>query len=679
MGRSGEPAGLEDGQLVSWSLRTLVCSGGYLRWDQLTEAESLLRVSHVPAPPEKTLSNHRSLRRWLERHAEQAGRDDATPDVLRVCAQRLAGLFGLTEVERDLIVFAALSRAIRGVRECLELGASGSRRGFMTVIAGSIGHDPDAVIGALRPEGFLAATGLLRVAPGDGGGPLLLPEPIELALRDDVATDAEVAARFRPVEPPADLGLDDFAHLGEPLDAALALLERAVAAHRPGTNVLVAGPSGSGRTQLVRSLAARLGATLHPAAADPDDSPYGASDRIDRLSGLQQLLARLPAALILVDDADLELGMGQHVCFGSDDRLKVLRTFRDTPVPTVWVVSQAQGMDPAVLRQLDACIQVPAPGREERRRLLERHLARAPLAPDRVSLIASCANVTPADLSRAAEVASVFASDGPARVAAAFDRALESTLALRGEALVSDDPHAGESFDLELANASAILHDLVSALARDPTGRFCFHGPPGSGKTAFAHHLARTLGLQLVLRRASDLLDKFVGQTEQAIAAAFRDAQPGRALLLLDEADSFLHTRSDATHGWEVSMVNELLVGLEAYRGLVVCCTNLMPSLDSAALRRFDLMVGFAPLTPAQRRRLLGDLAGTDPATLPAGLVRRLDALPDLTAGDYAALRRQSRFRPGRLTAGEVMEALEQRKRVGQAVGRRVGFGVSPV
>jgi SpoVK/Ycf46/Vps4 family AAA+-type ATPase len=126
-------------------------------------------------------------------------------------------------------------------------------------------------------------------------------------------------------------------------------------------------------------------------------------------------------------------------------------------------------------------------------------------------------------------------------------------------------------------------------------------------------------------------------------------------------------------------MVNELLVGLEAYRGLVVCCTNLMPSLDSAALRRFDLMVGFAPLTPVQRRRLLGDLAGIDPVALPAGLVRRLDALPDLTAGDFAALRRQSRFRPGRLTAGEGVEALEQRKRVGQEVGRRVGFAFSPL
>ena len=59
------------------------------------------------------------------------------------------------------------------------------------------------------------------------------------------------------------------------------------------------------------------------------------------------------------------------------------------------------------------------------------------------------------------------------------------------------------------------------------------------------------------------------------------------AILLIDEVDSFLQDRRHAQRSWELSGVNEMLTQMESYQGVFIGSTNLMSSLDSAALRRF--------------------------------------------------------------------------------------------
>ena len=69
---------------------------------------------------------------------------------------------------------------------------------------------------------------------------------------------------------------------------------------------------------------------------------------------------------------------------------------------------------------------------------------------------------------------------------------------------------------------------------------FAFTAFPGTGKTAWAHYLGRVLGKRVIVKRCSDLLDCFVGMTEKKIAAAFEEAKTENAILVMDEADSFL-------------------------------------------------------------------------------------------------------------------------------------------
>ena len=79
---------------------------------------------------------------------------------------------------------------------------------------------------------------------------------------------------------------------------------------------------------------------------------------------------------------------------------------------------------------------------------------------------------------------------------------------------------------------------------------FCFYSPAGTGKSELARHIADALEKPLLVKRASDLLDKYVGETEQHIAEMFSDARQREVVLVQDEADSFLHEQCSARQSW---------------------------------------------------------------------------------------------------------------------------------
>jgi hypothetical protein len=181
---------------------------------------------------------------------------------------------------------------------------------------------------------------------------------------------------------------------------------------------------------------------------------------------------------------------------------------------------------------------------------------------------------------------------------------------------------------------------------------------PGTGKSEFVRYLAHRLGRPLEVRRASDILDKYVGGTEQNIASAFESALRDEALLLFDEADSFLQDRGGAQRSWEVTAVNEFLQQLEVFPGVVACTTNLFDKLDQASLRRFVFKIEFKFLRPEQSllafRRTLTDLGYT--GEVPAAVEIELTRIPNLAPGDFAAVKRRLTGR-GKPVSSEILLA----------------------
>jgi transitional endoplasmic reticulum ATPase len=191
-----------------------------------------------------------------------------------------------------------------------------------------------------------------------------------------------------------------------------------------------------------------------------------------------------------------------------------------------------------------------------------------------------------------------------------------------------------EAYDPALAHADHDLAALAERLAAAPSRGWSLllGGPSGTGKSAYAHHLAARLGIEVEERRGSDLLSPFVGGTEANIARAFRDAEDAGALLLIDEADVFLFDRARAERSWETSMVAEMLRWMEDARAPFVATTNFADRLDPATQRRFTLRATFRPLPAGTAATLFARWFG-EPAPEP---------LDGLVPGDFALVARRA-------------------------------------
>ena len=124
-----------------------------------------------------------------------------------------------------------------------------------------------------------------------------------------------------------------------------------------------------------------------------------------------------------------------------------------------------------------------------------------------------------------------------------------------------------------------------------------FYGKPGTGKSITAEAIAKELGKQVYRVNYSQLESKYVGETPKNIKHAFKVARENDAVLIFDEADSFLGKRltsvtQSADYGVNITR-SVLLMELEQFSGVVIFTTNLIENYDEAFKRRILLSVHF--------------------------------------------------------------------------------------
>ena len=204
--------------------------------------------------------------------------------------------------------------------------------------------------------------------------------------------------------------------------------------------------------------------------------------------------------------------------------------------------------------------------------------------------------------------------------------------------------------------------------------KLLFWGDPGTGKTAFAHHLAKVIGTYITLKRASDLLSMWVGETEKSIRATFEEAETDESILLIDEADSFLQKRDRAHAPWTVTQTNELLTQIEAFTGILICCTNMLDSLDSAVLRRFAWKVEFCPLDCHKALRLIR--AYFPDVCFSSKELTELSGIDGLTPGDVFSVWEKAYIQPDQeIDAGSIIQLIRKELRYkNKSMSRRIGF-----
>jgi hypothetical protein len=134
-----------------------------------------------------------------------------------------------------------------------------------------------------------------------------------------------------------------------------------------------------------------------------------------------------------------------------------------------------------------------------------------------------------------------------------------------------------------------------------------FWGPPGTGKTMMAGIIARELGMELFRIDLSQVVSKYIGETEKNLGRAFDEATRNNAVLLFDEADSLFSKRTEVKSSndrYANLEVNFLLQRMESFEGVTILTTNAEKSIDDAFKRRIRFKIEFPFPDEKQRGEL---------------------------------------------------------------------------
>jgi SpoVK/Ycf46/Vps4 family AAA+-type ATPase len=595
-------------------------------------------------------------------------------------AQRL----GLGEIERALLEFGVGIRLVESVASWFE-SARTRRRDLYAVIARALDVSEQEVHRALSPTSSLIQARLIQLPDDRREAEFGAPEWLaELFARHHADCQDLFSSLFREA-PPSSLSADDFPHVRGPLDIATSLLRHALANRTPGLNVLLYGPPAAGKTELARVLAQSSGVRLLEVSVEGGEGEaLSGHGRFDAYALTQRVLRGSHNEIILFDEVEeaLEtrrmpsmLRMFEGFAAGARDKGWINRTLEDNPRPAIWIANSVDRLDAALLRRFTFVIELRTPPASVRRSIIERYTKDLAVSDVWKDEVAQDTRLAPGHIEAAARAARmVDANCTP--VEDVLTAVLMAGWSAQGLAQRPMPVHKDlGAWDPDLVNASCDLEHVAKSAAVAKRGAILLYGPPGTGKSAFAKYLAEALHRELLVRRASDLLSKWVGESEQNLAAMFVEARATGAVLLLDEADGFLADRAGAMHRWELTQVNELLVQMEAYDGIFLCATNLVDALDAAAFRRFALKIRLDPLRPDQRWKLYCATLTRFGLEADERMRPAVDRVGDLTPGDFAAVVRGAALKGPPDCALALLKSLEEERKMKPGKGREeIGF-----
>ena len=579
----------------------------------------------------------------------------------------LSEMAGLSKVEGEILHLSVIQGQSPMLAKVLEMVGPLSLGAIQKLYSVVLGHPLAEISKALRSSGTLSRTGLLKIDHNryTFAGKVEILTGLVDRLADEHQNPFDLFLGNFEVSPAPVLEPSHYEYLKDDVSLITAYLRQAMAERRSGVNILIHGLPGTGKSQLVRVISESLGYPLFEIATEDEDGDALKGEtrfRSYRLS--QAILNRSGGNLICFDEVEDVFRQRQEEHSyerGNQSGLKgwINRTLESNPVPAFWVTNNIN-IDPAFIRRFDFVLKMDIPPRSVRSKVLSQYLEGLAVETGTKNSLADHEQLTPAIVERATKVLrAVHTEDSLIDLGKVLSRIVGNTLEAQGvsrEAKVSVQHQT--TYRPELLNADCDLIELKAGLMKHGQGRLCLYGPAGSGKTAYGNHIAEALDRPLLVKRASDLQSKWVGGTEKNLAAMFQEAKQERAVLLLDESDSFLRERKDAERSWEISQVNEMLTQMETFDGVFIASTNLMDSLDSACLRRFDLKIEFRHLKPEGSWTLFQDTASSLGLEVGESDRHKLGRIRHLTPGDFANVMRQSRLQPIK-SAAQLLDQLK--------------------
>ena len=649
-----------------WATRLSICFHGACRTlNNGMNSEELRQI--IGITPLSGLIPQDSLAPLLRTRAEELVRlQPRRKNTLRRNTAMLGKLLDLSPLQIDIVTFFAMTQQHPYLHEVFENTRVSTYDQLIHTLVVALKARETDIREAMARDSILRQTRLvtIEVCSISGGINVSMPQSLRMALFTKANDVRMLMDSFLELAPASQLDRDDFKHLGRETELLTQYLASARSANRRGVNILIYGPPGTGKTEYARWLAGHLKQPLYQVkTVDDEGNPIHALDRLSYFQ-LSQCFLQKSDTLVLFDEIEEVFPDNQGNVPGGrakTNKLFINHILEENPIPAIWISNEIDHIDKAYLRRFDFSFEMGVPSLPVRRQILHRYLDSHGVREDTVEFLTQFDELSPAQVEKAAKILHAV-EDTSAREDHLALILRNSQSLLKQKTLEGALNTIDSSFHLDYLNADCDLPQLVDQLQASPhpRGALCFYGPPGTGKTALANYLARQIGRPLVVRRASDLIASYVGETEQNLAKTFRGAQHDGAILLIDEADSFLHDREEARHSWEITAVNEMLTQMELFSGLLICTTNRLGHLDPASLRRFAFKIKFHYLTPEQCWQLFQAQAGPLPSGNESAYRQALNRLSTLTAGDFATVRRQSALLNLKLSAEEWLHRLTE-------------------
>ena len=352
---------------------------------------------------------------------------------------------------------------------------------------------------------------------------------------DSVPGDVDVHRLLLDVASPSELDWSDFDHVAEARDHVESILKGALRTGALGVNILVYGPPGTGKTEFCKTLSARLEVKLYSVGeSDEHGGEPSRNERLQELRLTQRLLAPGHESILLFDEMEdllADQGVGRVLKLfglpgprGQGSKVFIHRLLEQTPVPTLWTANDVRAISQTVLSRTMFAMELRQPTERVRARIWARQLAHHGIesGEEEARALATEFDVTPGVASGATDAA---------RLSGGGLTAVRRGVRSLARVLSAEKPPQGtpEKFDPTLISANGDPVRFAERLVESGKRRFslCLQGPPGKGKSVYVRYLAERLGLEVVQKRASDLMSCFVGNRTTDCRGLRRGARRG--------------------------------------------------------------------------------------------------------------------------------------------------------
>jgi len=523
-----------------------------------------------------------------------------------------ASAMQMSEVEHDVIVFAWLSTSSEEWRGLFRHLVKGNYD-FLELMSTALDHPFNEVLDAVYKKPYI-----MNLSSHDYGYTYLKikkelfdmfsslgrgESPVDLLLTETISS--------------SHLNLISFNHLQDDIKIMVDLLRKqdAQGKRKKNLNVLIQGQHQTGKTTFVQVMTKALKFKLFEVKSQINQE---GSDL--RYQLCQHILAHEEQAILLMD--------GGCIDFLSEQDLN------ESKVPTFWINSE---IDKDLINHFDYVLCLPSLPRTARLKMVQTYLNHPKISKTLLHNLAKHQPIELLHLKRAQQVL-----DSNSSKEACLDDVLKTVInnSLKASSLpiLPKTRPSMTTYDISLVNTDVNVPQMIQGLKRSQRANLCFYGVSGTGKTALAEHIAYSLGKPCIIKKTSDIVSKYIGDTERNIANMFQEASNDDAVLVLDEADSILRDRRFSRSSWETTQVNELLVQMEDFEGLFICCTNLIHTLDQALFRRFSIKMEFQWFTAKQAYEMLKQECIGEVSTAQKVALQKI---PCLVPGDFSAVKKQ--------------------------------------